>query len=394
MQCCKELGRWIDLTESKESWRNEDTLHFVSKLGKRITIRGWPLPAPFHLSGLLLGWPDLTIADRARVGLGLISLLSSKNTEQFQCMPALRWLEQHFQNRRTIANFWATILVSALGEQIDRVAMGPVKKVLVDGFAATRDAYHLLVPTIPLAQWMEDANRKALQAMRVDVRCASAVSSLQKESTGRWAIPSTHHSSFDSVVVAVPWHRIQSLLSDVDLPLDLQDKLAATRSLESSPITGVHTWWDRPWLEQPHAILIDRLCQWVFPGPESSGTTNLPNETYYQIVISGSRQLPKGKSEAILEWVRADLAEVFPEAAKSTLLRGKVVTDPQSVFSVSPGHEASRLHSNALASEGIFLGGDWTDTGWPATMEGALRSGLLAAEGALAYLGRPARLLE
>jgi uncharacterized protein with NAD-binding domain and iron-sulfur cluster len=146
-------------------------------------------------------------------------------------------------------------------------------------------------------------------------------------------------------------------------------------------------------LEQPHAILIDRLCQWVFPGPESGSIATSPGETYYQIVISGSRQLPKGNSEAILESVRADLAEVFPESAKSKLLRGKVVTDPQSVFSVSPGHASSRLESNALASEGIFLGGDWTDTGWPATMEGALRSGLLAAENTLAYLGRPVRLI-
>jgi uncharacterized protein with NAD-binding domain and iron-sulfur cluster len=170
--------------------------------------------------------------------------------------------------------------------------------------------------------------------------------------------------------------------------------MVAVDSLESSPITGVHTWWDRPWLNQPHAILIDRLCQWVFPGPDSSSEKTPSAETYYQVVISGSRQLPRGDQDAILSAVERDLKELFPAAVPAKMLRGKVVTDPQSVFSVSPGHASSRLSSSAFASEGIFLGGDWVETGWPATMEGALRSGLLAAQGALAYLDRPAQLID
>lgn len=394
MQCCGELRRWIGLTDSETSWREVDTLHFVSNRGRQIAIRGWPLPAPFHMSGLLLRWPELTSLDRIRVGWGLASLMIASDTEAFQRMPALEWLENHFQNQRTIANFWATILVSALGEQVDRVAMGPVKKVLVDGFAATRDAYHLLVPTVPLAQWIDDSARRSLERMRVMLKCSTAVSSLERSPSGEWLIDAESHGSFDAVVVAVPWHKVQSLFQETGLPSHLRSALATTSALESSPITGVHTWWDRAWLKQPHAILIDRLCQWVFPVPESSNQAASADETYYQIVISGSRQLPRGNSDAVLEAVRADLAEIFPEAAQSRLLRGKVVTDPQSVFSVSPGHASSRLTSDTLASEGIFLGGDWTETGWPATMEGALRSGLLAAQCALNYLGRPARLIE
>jgi len=103
------------------------------------------------------------------------------------------------------------------------------------------------------------------------------------------------------------------------------------------------------------------------------------NEHYYQIVISGSRDLPKGDSNRILELVAADLAAVFPEAAQAKLLRGRVVTDPNSVFSVSPGHQKSRLAADHFAKNNLWLAGDWTDTQWPATMEGAIRSGMIAA---------------
>jgi hypothetical protein len=173
--------------------------------------------------------------------------------------------------------------------------------------------------------------------------------------------------------------------------------------MDSSPITGIHTWWDRPWLKEPHAILIDRLCQWVFPAPESAhgslGSSALnatsgaaSTEHYYQIVISGSRMLPRGDAEGVLKVVKQDLAEIFPESAVATMFRGKVVTDPNAVFSVSPGHEPSRLTANEFAEQGIWLAGDWTQTFWPATMEGALISGAKSAEELLTTFSRPTKL--
>ena len=199
---------------------------------------------------------------------------------------------------------------------------------------------------------------------------------------------------FQAVVLAVPWHRLGVILSDAtigSLP-DGAKTLRDVQSLESAPITGVHTWWSKKWFNDPHAILIDRLCQWVFPGPGESDPN--ASEHYYQIVISGSRDLPKGDSEAVLRSVEADLREVFPELGNSgaKLLRGKVVTDPQSVFSVSRGHDESRLDTATFGAQGLFLAGDWTATGWPATMEGALRSGSLAANQVLHYVGRAAEV--
>lgn len=423
MVCCSELRRFLQLTSQESHWSIQETLYFVSKSGKKISVSAWPFPAPLHLSGLLLRWPDLRALDRLQIARGLIALMGTRSNPKFDKTPALDWLRQHGQSDQAISAFWTTILVSALGEQIHRVTMGSVRKVLIDGFAATRDAFHLMVPQQPLSELIDQNCRGVLDQLGVQLRMSESANQLARLPSGAWRVgtsvekalevgslnehPDNH---FDAIVIAVPWHRTSSILNNLDTestsPASEQcdpespsvGQLAG--QLEASPITGVHTWWDRPWLDQPHAILIDRLCQWVFPGPQeetitrSDASTNTSSETYYQIVISGSRDLPRGDPATILQWIQKDLAEVFPESAKATMVRGKVVTDPLSVFSVSPGHEASRIQQNALGAHGIFIAGDWTNTGWPATMEGAVRSGALAAEYTLEHLQRPARLLK
>ncbi len=174
--------------------------------------------------------------------------------------------------------------------------------------------------------------------------------------------------------MAVPWYVATRLLEE---HASIACQMPKER-LEASPITGVHTWWDRAWLPTPHAILINRLCQWVFPAPQA---IHSGDGVYYQVVISGSRQLQAYSTQEILELVELDLREVFPGCRGAKMLRGKVVTDRQAVFSMSPGYHAARWDHDKMATRNLWFCGDWTNTGWPATMEGAIRSGLQAAEG-------------
>lgn len=410
MKCCHALQQWIRDTQQADAWRTESELHFVSQSGVKMRVRGWPLPPPMHLAGLLLHWPDLQLSDRFAIGRALLHLIRIRPDAAFEALPALRWLHEQRQSPRAIDSFWTTILVSALGERMDRVAMGPVRKVLVDGFAATPDAFHLLVPQSPLSELIDARSSEVLKRHGVAIVDASIIAELCPTPQGLWTVHrDSNHSDaaanppFDTVVIAVPWHRFSALWGEPSKSRDgfamaLEPILRGADALEASPITGIHTWWDRPWLQTPHAILINRRCQWVFPGPDAlsereSHHAAKSQSTYYQIVISASSDLPRGDSAAILEMVQHDLREVFPEARDAKLLRGKVVTDPKSVFSVSPEHGPSRPHPAALADHGIVLAGDWVQTDWPATMEGALRSGLMAAEIALARHGRRAALL-
>lgn len=410
MRCCGELIRFIEDTGQRDHWHEQSTLWFRSRAGKPFQAAAWPLPAPFHLSGLLLKWPDLSPLDRIAIASALGKLIRTRPTRDFERQMALEWLKTQRQPRNAIDSFWSTILVSALGEQLPRITMGSVHKVMIDGFAATKDAYHLLVPQRSLSELIDQTAKESLARIGVRLVAGQAVEGLRRSGSGTWSLGLKTKSDsasklltlpeipalpeFQAVVLAVPWHRLGVILSDatIDSLPDGARTLGDVQSLESAPITGVHTWWSKKWFNDPHAILIDRLCQWVFPGPGESD----PNayEHYYQIVISGSRDLPKGDSEAVLRSVETDLREVFPELGNSgaKLLRGKVVTDPQSVFSVSRGHDQSRLDTAAFGAQGLFLAGDWTATGWPATMEGALRSGSLAANQVLHYVGRAAEV--
>ncbi len=420
MKCCKELLRWITDQGQADDWQEQSTLYFRSRKGVPFRVKAWPVPAPYHLAGLLLRWPDLTLVDRMGIAKGLLALLRIKPDEQFSNTLAVDWLKANGQTQSSILNFWTTILVSALGDQLPRLRMGAVRKVMVDGFAATRDAYHLYVPKRPLSELVDDSSRKVFDRLGVTCHDGCVVTVLEQNEQKKWsvAVRSLPQSSpndrcepsklFDAVVVAVPWHRLASVLSPGQLnemrwSESQVHAWASPGKLASAPITGVHTWWTKRWLPTAHAILIDRTSQWVFPGPESNSGDDVEGdqEFYYQVVISGSRDLPKGDPAKIAEIVETDLREVFPEIGSTgaRMLRSKVVTDPHSVFSVDSvgvfeqgASVDGRLPSGMFSDRGIILAGDWTQTAWPATMEGALRSGSLAAQCVLGLLGRPAHI--
>ncbi|MDZ4849012.1 MAG: hydroxysqualene dehydroxylase HpnE [Pirellulaceae bacterium] len=393
MACCTNLVKFLELTNIASTWTRQDELHFFSASGKHLPIRAAPLPAPLHLVGLLLRWPDLRWDERLRIASGIFRLMRIKPSINLNQILAIDWLRSIEQTPSTIAKFWATILVSALGEQIDRVTLGATRKVLIDGFAANRSAFHLLVPQLPLSTLVSEKAKQKLVENGVDVRLASPVQSLNWNGSHCSGVQLRDLSKLeaDHIVLAVPWRGIGRLL---DARLDkIPDPVRQWNEeyveLDSSPITGVHTWWDQAWLDQPHAILIDRLCQWIFGPPEISSSHR--GEYYYQVVISGSRQLPHGDQEAILAAVVDDIRTVFPKAIEAKFLRGKVVTDPHSVFSLGIDHQVSRPNVDLFADSRLWLAGDWTNTGWPATMEGAIRSGFQATEKITEYDGRAQR---
>lgn len=388
MNCCSELKRWISETGQQDAWDVQSTLHFVGSNGKKIAIRSLPLPAPFHLASLIVKWPGLSFVDRIRVAAALNSLTRIKPQPIHDSQLAIDWLRDHWQNDQCLARFWETILVSALGEKLSRVTLGAMRKVLVDGFAKQRDAYHLLVPKKPLSELSNAAAREALERLSVKIFDQSLVAKLTRTSERQWSLETngTMRSGYDAIVVAVPWHQIHKILPD-----DCRSEWSP-ESIQSSPITGIHTWWDRPWLGERHAIFVQGLCQWVFPGIHEPSATE-ETHAYYQIVVSASHELKSEDTEKTLERVVEELRIAYPASSHAKLIRGKIVTDPQAVFSISPDAEALRWPVDQFGQHGLFVAGDWTKTDWPATMEGALRSGAKAAECVMGSLGIPARLL-
>jgi hypothetical protein len=154
-------------------------------------------------------------------------------------------------------------------------------------------------------------------------------------------------------------------------------------AFEHSPITGIHLWFDRRITDLPHATLLDRTVQWVF---------NKSEGRYLQLVVSASRELAAASRADIIALAVRELGEFFPAARGARLEKAHVIKELRATYSAAPGTEALRPPPETGRPD-LFLAGDWTRSGWPATMEGAVRSGYLAAEAVARASGRPARFL-
>jgi uncharacterized protein with NAD-binding domain and iron-sulfur cluster len=190
----------------------------------------------------------------------------------------------------------------------------------------------------------------------------------------------------DVYVNAVPFDRLLALLPEE--VTSRHDYFTNLRKLEVSPITSVHLWFDRPITPLPHVMLVDCLGQWLFNRGEVR-----PGEHYLQIVVSAARPLRGEGGDEIRRRIHDELRELFPDAKSATLIRGRVVTEHAATFSAVPGVDRWRPPQESPISN-LFVAGDWTLTGWPATMEGAVRSGSLAAEAILRRAGRSERVIQ
>ena len=385
MGCCTNFLDFCRRTQIDTLFTQQKTLHFFGPDGQRcdFTAGGW-WPAPLHLMGPLMGLKYLTLSDKASIAKGMLSLVRSPAGDVAGGATVGDWLRQQKQSERAIERFWKVVLVSALAESLERASLAAARKVFVDGFLAHRDAADLWIPKVSLDELYQGSVRKWLVEQGVRVHLESSIAGLVGNRNGieslRLADEST--AEFDNIVLAVPWMRVAKLL-----PKDLQDVIDPEQNIGTigaAPISSVHLWFDRAIMNLPNAILVERLSQWVFARSFAENR----QEHYYQVVISASHDLAGRERGPIVEEVRRDLCLMFPATAEAKLLRSKVITDDQAVFAVTPGLELRRPAQRTMVGN-LFLAGDWTNTGWPATMEGAVRSGYLAAEGVLERLGRP-----
>ncbi|MFI5106594.1 MAG: FAD-dependent oxidoreductase, partial [Terriglobales bacterium] len=190
---------------------------------------------------------------------------------------------------------------------------------------------------------------------------------------------------FDCVVVAAPFQTVASLLPGDAAAAPVKQQLAY---FEGSPITGIHLWFDREITTLPHAVLLDRTIQWMFHKSKfHEGREKTGPGSYVELVVSASKSLVQKSREEILELATRELAEFFPSVREAKVVKAAVIKEIYATYAILPGLDQHRPAANTQWP-GIFLAGDWTATGWPATMEGAVRSGYLAAEALTERLGR------
>jgi uncharacterized protein with NAD-binding domain and iron-sulfur cluster len=283
--------------------------------------------------------------------------------------------------------------------------LGHARKVFLDGFLRNRTGFQPEIPLVPLGELYGTRLESWLRNHDVAVRLTTGVREVALDGDGAirgLILRSGEEIAADFVVVAVPFDRVVSMI-----PESMRDRLPALAGLakmRASPITGIHLWFDRPVCPYDHVVTPGRLIQWVFnhtavqaqaaqAAVAADKTPALEQGQYVQVVISASYDLLALDKLAIRDAVLAELAEIWPSSRAATLLRWWVVTEHGATFAVRPGVEAIRPPQRTPV-DGLFLAGDWTDTGWPATMEGAVRSGYLAAQGIMSVLDQPIRFLR
>jgi len=368
MGCCTNLDHLARTVGVRHLLRPQPELYFLTPDRRVSRFAADPLPAPLHLGRAFLGAHFLSLADKVAVGWGLAALKAASATHD---EPFLAWLGRHRQTETALRRFWGLVLVSALNETLDRVGFRYARKVFVDGFLGHPRGFQVEVPTVPLGRLYGEELRGWLDRHGVAVALGQGVRHVVVEG-GRVAGVQLRDGTTltaDWYVAALPADRLLGVLPPA--VVEAEPAFRRLRDLEPSPITSVHCWFDRPLTPLPHVVLVDTLGQWLFNRGEVA-----PGEHYTQVVISAARELAPLGNDEVGRRVVAELARLFPVGAR--LLRHRVVTEHNATFSAVAGVDRLRPGQGSPLAN-LLLAGDWTATGWPATMEGAVRSGYLAA---------------
>ncbi|HEY3966790.1 MAG TPA: hydroxysqualene dehydroxylase HpnE [Planctomycetaceae bacterium] len=443
--CCTNFRHFCQAIGIESLFCREDELVFVAPDGRASRMAAAPWPAPLHLAPAFARFGFLSWHDKYRLGLGLRALA---RTDPALCegVTFLDWLHRHGQTQTNIDRFWHVVLVSALSETLDRIDVGHARKVFVDAFIANRHGWEVWLPTAPLDELYGPRLEAWLAARNVTPRLQSGAKQLLFD-PGRTnnaagspsSAPAAHATGVelrsgeridaDEVILAVPQNLVLPLLPEA---CRAHPRLAGIDRLETAPISSVHLWFDRPITKLRHATFVGKQSQWLFnrsaiqatcagqagaveraitdpqpqnhatpPGPpllrggELDSALRTPNSElhYYQVVISASRDVVEAGNDQTIRMVVDELAGVWPIVREARLVHSRLVTEHKAVVSMLPGVDKLRPPQQSPI-DNLQLAGDWTQTGWPGTMEGAVRSGYLAAENVLRRCGTPQRLVQ
>ncbi|HLW83945.1 MAG TPA: hydroxysqualene dehydroxylase HpnE [Candidatus Sulfotelmatobacter sp.] len=411
---CTNLINFYERIGVDRDLRWYDEMTFVEPGGRAWVMRASALPAPLHTAPSFLHFSFLTAQDKFAIARAMVPLTLAAQKDTGKSFAD--WLQQHGQTSGAIERFWKPILISALSEELDRISISAAAQVVRESMKSP-EARHMGVPTVPLTM-LYDAAGDYIRARGGELQFRATLDSFHMDQSqvrldlaAREAEPSTEvQPSFDYLVLALPFDALDRVLPQTAESAPLREQIT---HFENSPITGVHLWFDRQISDLDHAVLLDRTIQWMFhksriqrrpnqnhegEGHDFSRAVKTVDErralapevagSYIELVISSSKSLIDKSRAEIIDLVLAEVREFFPAARAAKLVKSTVIKELHATYSPRPGIDAHRPAA-ATAWPRVFLAGDWTATGWPATMEGAVRSGHLAAEALTRAAGIP-----
>ncbi|MCS0599839.1 hydroxysqualene dehydroxylase HpnE [Streptomyces sp. LP11] len=388
LRCCTAYRWFLDRIEGAALAPLQDRLDVpvvdVAKPeGRRLgRLRRDPLPVPLHLGRGLAGYPHLSLAERAAVGRAALALKALDLTD-----PALDdqdfggWLTAHGQSARAVEALWDLVGVATLNAVAGDASLGLAAMVFKTGLLSDPGAADIGWAHVPLGELHDRLARKALDSAGVRTEVRTRVTSVSLNENGRWSVQVPGETlETDAVVLAVPQRETHDLLPPG--ALDAPERLLA---IGTAPILNVHVVYDRTVLAAPFVAAVGSPLQWVFDRTAASGLRSGQYLAVSQSAAQDEIDLPVADLRARY---LPELARLIPGARTAGVRDFFVTRERTATFAPAPG--VGRLRPGARTkAPGLYLAGAWTATGWPATMESAVRSGVSAADAALSALGRP-----
>ncbi len=356
---------------------------YLDRSGNRSVLECPSLPPPLHLLGAVLKWDVMSWRDRLSVLRMAPSLQSARRalarTGRVTIdgdMTVSEWLRERGQTEKLTAWLWEPLALAALNQSPDEALATPFVRVLAEMFGADRSASAIALPVRPLHEMYAEPARAFVESRGGEVRTGALARVLTDGARVTGVDVRGERIGAPRVISAVPWFGMRTLFADAVPPV-LARLVADAGAMGAKPIVTVNLWYDRRVMDEPFVGLPGRSMQWVFDKRLAFGLEN----SHLSLVASGADALTGERTEDLIARAAREVGEAIPGARGARLVRGTVVREKHATFSLAAGQPARPQTKTGLA--GLWLAGDWIDTGLPGTIESAVVSGHRAAHAML-----------
>ena len=381
MRCCTAFDgflRRIGLAEivSYQRALRVQVLDPASGMGGSIGSLGAPLPAPLHLAWSVLNYRHLDALSRLRIGRAVWAMrgIDERERRELDRRSFAEWLLEHGQTQRIIERFWDLIILPTCNDRSAEVSAAQALQVCRTGFLRDARAADIGLFRRGLSEVAAAAQAQA-QAAGAEARLGERVERVEV-TEGRAAAVRTaggERIAVGGVVLALP---PREALETLPAELRAREPFWRLRQFSASPIVNVHLKWSAPIMHRDFVAVLDPNVQYVFNRTRLHGWTG--PEQWVSCSLSGAHETVDLPQEEIVSRARSGLRRALRRARESELLAARVVKETEATFRPAPGILAHRVGARTPIAN-LALAGAWTDTGWPATMESAVRSGRAAA---------------
>lgn len=383
--CYRETFRFLRRVGAERNVAIQPRLRvpFIDPAGRVSTLRCPALPSPLHLLAGVMGWSALTWSERFSVLRAARPIMNVKTDLLREPAETVAdWLTRHRQTGRLRDWLWEPLAIAALNQPPSEAAAAPFVRVLHEMFTGDPSAASIALPNKPLHEMYAHPARTYIESRGGDVR-TSALARVRIEN-GRVAGVEIRGAPIAAtlVIAAVPWFGLEPLLAGDLEPL--RGTIDAASAMASKPIVTVNLWYDRAVMDEPFVGLPGRSMQWVFDKRHAFGE----RASHLSLVASAADVLAERTAAQLIDTASREVADALPAARTATLRRATVIREKRATFSLAPGQPPRPGVVTPI--RGLYLAGDWIETGLPGTIESAAMAGHRAADAAIDH--RPSRI--